>query len=181
MKKLILLLPLCFLLSNCSSDSGSSSNSNPDSRITLKLNGVTYHEDVSFPPPNYTLVHSLTWSHATGTDYSINGYVTNGNDTTLGIVKELRINLGTSITEGQVIPVSSTGFDFSLTTSDLINPMEYFFVSGTTTGQIKITHFDGVKLSAEFTLNSLKSNNYSDPISYANTVTGSVTLIEKAN
>lgn len=178
MKKLILLLPLCFLLSNCSSDS-SDSNSNPDSRITLKINGETYHEEVSFPPPDYTLVHSLTWSHATGTNYTINGYVTNGNDTTLGIVKNLRIDLGASITEGQVIPVSTAGFDFSLL-GDLLNPMDYLFVSGTTTGQIKITHFDGVKLSAEFTLNSLKSNNYSDPISYDNTVTGSITLIEKA-
>jgi len=180
MKKLILLLPLCFLLSNCSSDSSDGGSSNPDSRITLKLNGVTFHEEVSFPPPNYTLVHSLTWSHATGTNYFINGYVTNGNDTTLGIVKNLRINLGASIAEGQVIPVSTADFDFSLL-GDLLNPMDYLFESGTTTGQIKITHFDGVKLSAEFTLNSLKSNNYSDPISYTNTVTGTITLIEKAD
>jgi hypothetical protein len=181
MKKLIFLLPLCFLLSNCSSsDSSDASNSNPDSRITMNLNGVTFHEEVSFPPPNYTLVHSLTWSHATGTNYTINGYVTNGNDTTLGIVKELRINLGNNIQEGQIIPVTTTGFDFSLN-GDLLNPMDYLFVSGTTTGQIKITHFDGVKLSAEFTFNSLKSNNYSDPISFANTVTGNITLIDKAN
>lgn len=182
MKKLFFFLPLCFLLSNCSSsDSSDASNSNPDSRITMNLNGIAFHEEVSFPPPNYTLVHSLTWSHATGTNYSINGYVTNGNDTTLGTVKSLYINLGTSITEGQIIPVNTSGFNFSLTSSDLINPMEYFFVSGTTTGQIKITHFDGVKLSAEFTFNSLKSNNYSDPISFANNVTGNITLIEKAN
>lgn len=179
MKKLIFLLPLCFLFSNCSSDSSDDSNSNPDSRITLKINGETYHEDVSFPPPNYTLVHSLTWDYATGSNYTINGFVTNGNDTSLGIVKELFINLGNSIEEGQVIPVTTTGFDFSLT-GDLINPMDYLFESGTTTGQIKITHFDGVKLSAEFSFNSLKSNNYSDPISYANTVTGNITLIEKA-
>lgn len=181
MKKLIFLLPLCFLLSNCSSDSDSSSNDsnpNPDSRITLKINGETYHEEVSFPPPNYTLVHSLTWGGGSGTDYGISGYVTNGNDTTLGIVKYLSINLGSNIEEGQIIPVSTNGFDFSLT-GDLLNPMDYLFVSGTTTGQIKITHFDGVKLSAEFTFNSIKSTNYSDPISYANTVTGNITLIEK--
>jgi hypothetical protein len=179
MKKLILLLPLCFLLSNCSSDS-SDGNSNPDSRITLKINGETYHEEVSFPPPNYTLVHSLTWYGGTGSNYGISGYVTNGNDTTLGIVKYLSINLGNNIEEGQIIPVSTTGFDFSLT-GDLLNPMDYLFVSGTTTGQIKITHFDGVKLSAEFAFNSLKSNNYSDPISFENTVTGKITLIEKAD
>jgi hypothetical protein len=63
----------------------------------------------------------------------------------------------------------------------MLNPMDYLFVNGTTTGQIKITHFDGVKLSAEFTLNSLKSNNYSDPISFENTVTGTITLIEKGS
>ncbi len=182
MKKLIFLLPLCFLLSNCSSDSSSDSNSNPnpDSRITLILNGVTYHEEVSFPPPNYTLVHSLSWYGSTGSNYGIRGYITNGNDTTLGMVKNLNLNFGTSIEEGQIIPVSTTGFDFSLT-GDLLNPMDYLFVSGTTTGQIKITYFDGVKLSAEFTFNSLKSNNYSDPISFVNTVTGNITLIEKEN
>lgn len=182
MKKLIFLLPLCFLLSNCSSDSDSSSNDsnpNPDSRITLKLNGDNYHEEVSFPPPNYTLVHSLTWSGEPGSGYSINGYITNTTVTTFGTVKSIDINLGTTITEGQIIPVSTAGFDFSLTSTGLLNSMEYFFVSGTTTGQIKITHFDGVKLSAEFTFNSIKSTNYSDPISYANTVTGNITLIEK--
>jgi hypothetical protein len=178
MKKLILLLPLCFLLSNCSSDSSDGGSSNPDSRITLKINGETYHEEVSFPPPNYTLVHSLTWGGGSGTDYGISGYVTNGNDTTLGIVKYLSINLGSDIEEGQIIPVSTNGFDFSLT-GDLLNPMDYLFVSGTTTGQIKITHFDGVTLSAEFAFNSVKSINYTGPFSFENTVTGNITLIEK--
>ncbi len=144
----------------------------------MKINSTNFQEKLSFPPPNYTLVHSLKWSHATGTNYHINGYVTNANDTNLGMVKNLFIDLGNNIEEGQIITVSTSGFDFSLD-GDFLNPMDYTFVSGTTTGQIKITHFDGVKLSAEFAFNSLKSNNYSDPISYENTVTGTITLIEK--
>ncbi len=163
MKKLIFLLPLCFLLSNCSSDSSSDSSNNSSVNFTFTLDG--YYD---FVPITESDDPFLYW----------NAEIENNGSTTYTISKQLKragsnpifnqdivnfqitINTVGPLVVNQVYPITACDFDNDFPYND-----DNFVLFGcnwislektaTTTGQIKITALNGDNLSGTFSFGNL--------------------------
>ena len=175
---LFLILTTLFFI-GCSKDAidewnNTVSGIDPDSKITMKINDISYQEDSSSD--------GLTWdkiANGNGTyDYSINGYIQE-KPYTIWWPKTLKLKLGTKIQSGQIINGNTTGFNFVIYGNGL-NESEYRFVNGTSKGQIKITSFDGITMSGEFSFTEIV--HFSDrPVSNYknNTISGSFNSLVK--
>lgn len=184
MKKILILFTLLFVLTNCSQESVDEWNNtvggiNPNSKITMKINNTTYQEYIDLNNP-------LSWSktaNGNGTfNYSIYGYI-HENNFTVSFPKSIRFSLGTNVQNGQIININTPGFEFSILGNGL-DTSEYRFYNGISSGQIKITHFDGVTMSGEFNFSGITKyvENPQIGIDYNNnTIVGTFTSIEKQN
>lgn len=159
MKKLIFILPLCFLLSNCSSDS--SSNSAVNYKFTLD----GYYD---FVPVTETLDPFLFWDaeiqNNGSTKYTIAIQLKRAGSNPVfnqdNVNFQLTINTVGPLVVNQVYPISACGFENELPFND--DNFEgcnvlYLEKTSTTTGQIKITAIDGEKLSGTFSFGNLKN------------------------
>lgn len=171
MKKLIFLLPLCFLLSNCSSDSSDGGSSAVNFKFTLD----GYYD---FVPITETDDPFLYW----------NAEIENNGSTTYTISKQLKragsnpifnqdivnfqitINTVGPLVVNQVYPITACGFQNDFPYNDdnfVLFGCNYISLEKTvtTTGQIKITALNGDNLSGTFSfgnlINSVPSNFYS--------------------
>lgn len=182
-KRIILGVFIISSLTNCSKDAvdewnDSVSGINKNSRITLKTESGNYQEEFIYNSTTKLDEHSITWIKTKNYDgtfnYSING---NLSDLPYGLNKKgISFNLGNNVQVGKIITVDVPDFNFVLS-GDIFNP-DIQFVSGITTGQVKITHFDGVTMSGEFNFGSLVMySNYSGTTKN-HTAVGTFTLIE---
>jgi hypothetical protein len=186
MKKLLLFF-VALTLVNCSTeDSDNSSNSN--SRASLKINSTNFSELLVHNSSTNQMEHSLEWYKTDNGDgtfsYGISGYITSSTETSLGNDAYFSIDLGEDIVQGQIINVNSPDFELDIAYTLSASNVGYRNWNGTTTGQIKITHFDGVTMSGEFsyanvvkyTDNPIVGEDYSN-----NTVVGTFSSITNSN
>jgi hypothetical protein len=159
MKKLIFLLPLCFLLSNCSSDSSDGGSSAVNFKFTLD----GYYD---FVPVTETLDPFLYWDaeieNNGSTTYTISKQLKRAGSNPLfnqDVVNfQITINTVGPLVVNQVYPISVCGFDNELPFND--DNFEgcnvlYLGKTSTTTGQIKITALNGDNLSGTFSFGNL--------------------------
>jgi hypothetical protein len=156
MKKYFQLFCFAFLFASCSQDSIDEWNSlvdgvNPNSKITMKINDTSYQEYLDSN-------ESLSWNkslNSNGTyNYLIDGYIQTNGLLSFSSPKYINFYLGANIHDGQIINVNTPEFQFSILGNGL-ETSEYHFVNGTSSGQIKITHFDGVTISGEFSFSKI--------------------------
>lgn len=190
MKKLLLLF-VSITFVNCSNDDAelpSENLVNTNSRISLKINNTNFSELFVNNPATNQSEHSLEWSkidNGNGTfNYGITGYITSSTETSLGSDASFNIDLGNDIVQGQIINVNSPGFELDIVYILSASNVGYRNWNGTTTGQIKITHFDGVTMSGEF--NFANVNKYTDNPNvgedlFNNSVVGTFSSITKSN
>ena len=171
MKKLIFLLPLCFLLSNCSSDSSSSSGGSSSSvNFTFTLDG--YYNFIPVPEADDP---NLFWDSEIqnngSTTYTISKRVKRAGSNPIFnqdlIVFQMEINTVGPLVVNQVYPIAACGFNNDLPFyDDNFNIFECNAISlqktATTTGQIKITALSGDNLSGTFSFGNLINSNPSD-------------------
>jgi hypothetical protein len=163
MKKLIFLLPLCFLLSNCSSDSSSSSSVN----FKFTLDG--YYDFISVPEADDP---NLFWDSEIqnngSTTYTISKRVKRAGSNPIFsedlIVFQMEINTDGPLVVNQVYPIAACAFDNDLPFyDDVFDVFNCNSISlqktGSTTGQIKITALNGDNLSGTFSFGNLINSN----------------------
>lgn len=190
MKKLLFLfVSIAFV--NCSNDDAEISSDNPintNSRVSLKINNTNFNELLVHNSSTNQMEHSLEWykiNNGDGTfSYGVSGYITSSTETSMGSDASFSIDLGKDIVQGQIINVNSPDFELDIAYTLSASNVGYRNWNGTTTGQIKITHFDGVIMSGEF--NFANVNKYTDHPNvgedlFNNTVVGTFSSITKSN
>lgn len=163
MKKLIFLLPLCFLLSNCSSDSSSSSS------INFKFTLDGYYDFISVPEADDP---NLFWDSEIqsngSTTYTISKRVKRlGSNPIYNedlIVFQIQLNTVGPLVVNQEYPIAACYFDNDLPFyDDVFDVFNCNSISlqktATTTGQIKITALNGENLSGTFSFGNLLNSN----------------------
>jgi hypothetical protein len=147
----LLILSTLFFI-GCSKDAidewnNTVSGVNPNSKINLKINDTNYQEYTDDNNHAYWNIYN----NGNGTNnYSIKSYINVIGINVVAFPKTIEINFsGTKLENGQIINGNATGFNFTIYGSGL-DTSEYHFVNGTSTGQIKITNFNGVTMSGEF-------------------------------
>ena len=152
MKKInfILIIIISQLSMNCSkSDSISTTPTSSDPTFSCKLNNDNYEG------ANLNL-GGCKWNIQTNTDGSHFYYIEIGASKVGGNTQQIaRFHLNSeSITTNQIFPClyNTTSYQFSITSGSLA-----YVVGQNTTGQIKITSFDGSKMSGEFSYVNLRN------------------------
>ena len=169
MKKLIFLLPLCFLISNCSSDSSSGSNTSVNFKFTLD----GYYDFIPVPEADDP---NLFWNSEIqnngSTTYTISKRVKRAGSNPIFsedlIVFQIEINTVGPLVVNQVYPITACDFNNDLPfNDDVFDIFDCNSISlqknASTTGQIKITALSGDNLSGTFSFEKLinsKSNSF---------------------
>ncbi len=182
MKNFYLISCLALIFSSCSHSSVDEWNSSvsgidPNSKITMKINDIVYQEYID---SNDRLKWNKTINSNGTYDYSIYGYI-HQNNFTVSFPKSISFSLGSNIQNGQIININTPGFLFSIMGSGL-DTSEYHFVNGTSSGQLKITYYDGITMSGEFNFTNIVKyvENPQIGVNYTNnTIQGTFTSIEK--
>lgn len=169
MKKLILLLPLCFLLSNCSSDSSDGGSS---SSVNFKFTLDGYYDFIPVPEeddPN--LFWDSELENNGSTTYTISKRVKRAGSNPIFsedlIVFQMEINTDGPLVVNQVYPITACAFDNDLPFyDDIFDIFDCNSISlqktASTTGQIKITALNGENLSGTFSFGNLINTNPND-------------------
>lgn len=160
-KRICLVVLALVLFTNCSSDDKEDNNSDNDTtpRMTLKINDIDYRESVG--EAFGEAIHTLSWDkkeNFNGTfSYSIYGFIegTNKHD----YIEVISFDLGQNIQTNQVFDSNNKNFSAYV----LFLNKRFDFEDGVTTGQLKITYFDGKTMSGEFSFNKLRSDYVSMP------------------
>jgi len=168
MKKLIFIFPLCFLLSNCSSDSSDGGSSAVNFKFTLD----GYYDFIPVPEDDDP---NLFWDSEIqnngSTTYTISKRVKRAGSNPIFnqdlIVFQMEINTDGPLVVNQVYPISECSFDNDLPFyDDNFNIFDCNSISlqktATTTGQIKITALNGDNLSGTFYFGNLINSNPND-------------------
>jgi hypothetical protein len=190
LKKIFLGAVIISSLTNCSSDAVDEWNDtisgvNKDSRITMKIDNRDYQEDFRYNSLTNVDEHTITWKKSKNLDgsfnYSIHGDIetTDPMDIVVGYSR-INISLGNNnVVVGKVYNVTTVNFDFNIIFGSGLSNKEYLIKSGITTGQLKITHFDGITMSGEFNFNSLAKEVDGAANTYTSTASGVFTKIEE--
>jgi len=139
---------------NCSSDDTEDIDSNnvDKPRMTLKIDDIDYEEWV------IGSIHSFYWEKRKISDnsytYVITGLIQKTNDTEY--LGEIDFDLGSSIKVNQILEVTNLNTANNYFSMNIILGNKVYDSYDVTTGQLKITHFDGKTISGEFTVNKLQ-------------------------
>lgn len=171
------------LFSSCSSDVDEINDAingvDKDSKVSMKIDNSTYQEHFDSNPPNYDKkIHTFNWSQNSygEKEYSVSGYIDSVEGISLAGSGYVSIKLGKDIKQGQVFNINSSGFDFQISFNGLSNSV--YFLQDTTIGQLKVTYFDGVTMSAEFSFEKIEQT-YDNNKKKEVKITGNFTKIEK--
>ena len=180
MKKLITLAFFASILIGCSSSDDNSSSDSIVYDIELRTN-ESENKFVDWYSFNEYDTGGLFWDLPTVTRYNdkyrLEGILLeirpNGLQTVL--VANLKIELGSNLTNGQIININSYNPSEEFIPLQLdfgVGGGGYFFEETNSVGQIKITDNSNNKLSGEFTFNNLKKTSEDAPFTYNNKISG---------
>ena len=160
LKNIFLCVVIITSLTNCSKDDSTNEGSNSGtSRMTLKLNNIDYKEDAG--TFNGNAYNTLAWDKTENTDgtftYHIRGVIVGTNN--FAYAETIEFYLGPSVKINQVYEANSNNFGVYIDFLD----KNYSDGYSETTGQLKITYFDGKTMSGEFHFEKLKSQYVSSP------------------
>ena len=179
------------LYSSCSSDIDEFNETinadgiDKDSRVTLKINNSNYQE--YFEYSNNKKTHTFTWrklQNGDGTSrFSISGeieYIPSPMEISLQGTGNIDFDINENIKQGQVYDVKSSTFQFSIDFfSGLSSTSAYYGLQKTTIGQLKITFFDGVTMSGEFSFDKIQFSRGDNWKNDDTKITGAFTKIEE--
>lgn len=154
LKSTLLVALMAFSFTSCSSDDSEDVNNENkgEPRMTLKIDGVDYEEWV------FGSVHSLYWEKRKVSEnsfvYVISGLMHRTDGT--GTVGQINFDLGSSIKVNQIIEVTNMSTANNYFSVNLSVGSKVFDSYEVTSGQLKITHFDGKTISGEFTVNNMQ-------------------------
>lgn len=199
--KLLMRISSCFLVmmilfSSCSSendeiaeinDTINSDGINKDSRVTLKINDSNYQEHFEYSAQNNQQTHTFTWRKLKNTDgtsrFSISGdidYISAPTEISLQSTGDVDFDINADIKQGQVYDIKSSDFQFSIDFfSGLSSTSAYYGIQKTTIGQLKITFFDGVTMSGEFSFDKIQFSRGDNWKNDDTKITGTFTKIEE--
>ena len=159
-------LVMMTLFNSCSNDidelndTVNSDGINKDSRVTLKINDSNYQEHFESSQNNQQ-THTFTWRKLKNNDgtsrFSISGnidYIPAPMEISLQSTGSVDFDINGDIKQGQVYDVKSSNFQFSISFSGLSSP--FYTLQNATVGQLKVTFFDGVTMSGEFSLDKIR-------------------------
>ncbi|SHL66769.1 hypothetical protein [Flavobacterium chilense] len=149
---------------------------NKDSKVSLKINDISYQEYFDSKAPTYQNTHTFKWSKNQYSDgYSLRGYIVyiaSATEISLEGPGYITFDIGSDVKQGQVYDVKSSNFDFKISFGGLSNSS--YSLQNTTIGQLKITYFDGITMSGEFTFTNVgrwKSDNKKEDAKISGTFT----------
>jgi hypothetical protein len=184
MKKIILflLVILSQLVTNCSNNNSSSSNSSSNSgSFGMKINGVDCN--ISTPTTNATLYWDLV-TNSDGSHYYKIVALFRRNGITYTLPNNLTLKLKTeNLTVNQIFPASSQYSPSNPISMGVWDggDIRLYTCNSSSTGQVKITQFDGVTMSGVFSFTDLfELSNYTT-MPFANVTDGVFTNIPKKN
>ena len=186
MKLLHSLFCLLLILTSCTDESAIDQIYGVDSnaKLSMKINETKYKENISSGN-----IKGLTWNENSEGHYTISGYI---EEIPLPIgIRYINIPLGFNIKIGQLIDIDTNPDNpYSFPNLFLIGGVafsnnQYSFLEGHSSGQLKITHFDGITMSGEFSFSNIiyRTDEYApvDTNHYNNTIVGSFKSIERNN
>jgi hypothetical protein len=159
-----------------------------DSRATLKINNSNYQEHFEFSSPNNQKTHTFTWRKLQNSDgtsrFSISGDIeyipSSPTEISLQSTGDVDFDVSDNIKQGQIYDVKSSNFQFSIDFfSGLSSASAYYDLQETTIGQLKITFFDGVTMSGEFSFDKIRFSRGDNWVNNDTKITGTFTKIEQ--
>lgn len=193
MKKLLLIVLSITTLIGCNDDS----ESNETNKTSNETNNVSYdielrtneseNKFVDWYSYNEYDTGGLFWDLPAVTRYD-NRYLLEGilleirpNGLQTPLIAELRLELGTNISNDQVINIYSDNPSGDIILGFGVGGGGYFFEQTNSVGQVKITNNSNNRLSGEFTFNNLKKTSENTPFTYNNKISGKFNNIPIVN
>ncbi len=181
MKKInfILLIIISQLLINCSkSDTVSTSAPSNSSTFSMKLNTL------NCIPITPTTNSVLCWNKVTNNDgthyYTVDFLFSRNGDNSPWNQMQLQLKTE-NITTNQIFQVNTTSDPISQISIMDGGAIRFYNSASNSTGQIKITQFDGVTMSGEFSFGNLKETQNYSTVPFINITDGVFTNIPKKN
>ncbi|VXB46648.1 conserved hypothetical protein [Flavobacterium sp. 9R] len=131
-----------------------------DSRVSLKINDSNYQEHFEYT--NNKKINTFTWMRLKNSDgtnrFSISGDIeyipSSPTEISLQGIGRVDFDINGSIKQGQIYDVKTSFFQFDIIFGGL-SSVEYR-LQESTVGQLKITFFDGVTMSGEFSFDKIQ-------------------------
>lgn len=181
---------ILMLFNSCSSDIDelndiiNADGTNKDSKALLKINNSNYQEHVDYSSNNQAN-HTFTWKNSKNSDgtnrFSVRGevdYISAPTEISLQGSGSFDIDINSEIKQGQIYDVKSSNFEFSISFGGLSNVS--YNLQDNTIGQLKVTFFDGVTMSGEFSFDKIRFYRGDNWQNDTTKITGSFTKIEQS-